>query len=737
MTDMMPSASPVIAHPAGRRLSDSLAPSIVVMMITTSYMLAYSALLFGGAPGSVQAHGLFIMLCSLAVLGLVGARLTTQPHIWVTLESSPMIALAGLSSSIIAAMPGVPEAQLEATLITGLAITSLAGGITFLATGMAKVGPVVRFLPLQMMAGITAASGLSMILGGIAMALGNSAGLSDLASAASWLYFGPACLGAVALHQVSRRVKSPLAVPLTFVALILIEHAVFELDGLDLRHARAEGWLLPAIGQLSAVIPWAPTRLAQVDWNVLARMLPASLAVVAISGLNILLTSSSIEHATRTDTDIDRDMRAIGIASIVSACLGGLLGNISESRCKLLYGRHGTSRAWPLLCSLVPAAIPMAFPQLVDLVPRTALAALLIYLGLRLISSAFANLRERLTWLELSVVPTVMLVDVWFDLSAAVFAGMALGCITFAVMYSSSTPIRARYRGDVAQSNVDRSAAQRAKLAEMADAILVIYLQGFLFFGTASRLMEEIRETLRHSSDALKHVVLEASNIDGFDGSAIQTLDRLLQVLDDNGVTLTFASLPAQDSARLQATMPVHAGLRFAPSLDAALEQCEAELLGDTKGHEDVPMRTLLQSEVDSAADLEIILSALEPHQVAEGDALMLQGETSDNLVFIETGEASVMLTVASGQTIRVRQFGPGTMVGEIGFLLGTPRTATVRATSPGVIWTLSRAAMLQLEAEHPSAALQLQRAVMRRLSRRILDKDHLIQALIRSTRAA
>ncbi len=79
---------------------------------------------------------------------------------------------------------------------------------------------------------------------------------------------------------------------------------------------------------------------------------------------------------------------------------------------------------------------------------------------------------------------------------------------------------------------------------------------------------------------------------------------------------------------------------------------------------------------------------------------------------------------------MRVRTFGVGTMVGEIGFCLGLPRTATVTADGVCSVLRLTRRAMQRLEIEHPAAALAFQRAVLRRISERLLTKDELISAL-------
>ena len=72
----------------------------------------------------------------------------------------------------------------------------------------------------------------------------------------------------------------------------------------------------------------------------------------------------------------------------------------------------------------------------------------------------------------------------------------------------------------------------------------------------------------------------------------------------------------------------------------------------------------------------------------------MSQGEASQDVLFLARGQADVLVVYDRGPEARVRRFGPGTMIGEIGFLLDTPRTATVRAITECEVLTLTHEAL-------------------------------------------
>ena len=71
---------------------------------------------------------------------------------------------------------------------------------------------------------------------------------------------------------------------------------------------------------------------------------------------------------------------------------------------------------------------------------------------------------------------------------------------------------------------------------------------------------------------------------------------------------------------------------------------------------------------------------------VPPGEILMTQGEPGDAFYVIESGQLEVIQDGAS-----MRTCGPGEHVGEIALLLDTPRTATVRTTTPAHLYRLDR----------------------------------------------
>ena len=718
--------------------AEDLPAVAVVGLVTATFTLSYAALLFGAAPGTVPAQGLFVLLVSSMVLCSITALLSSSPFAFCSLEGTTVVALSGGMAAITAALAGGPEAVLSATLMAGLSLTAIITGCVTLLMASTGFGAAVRYLPLQVVAGLLAGTGWALLAGGAAVAVGHRLVPASLLEPAVLGRIGASLLAAAVLVLGTRRWARAGVLPLLVGLEVATYHVGAQLVGWSVVQQRAEGWLLQPASGLHPVVPWSPPMIAAIDWPVLISQWPALVATIVVSIVGLLLNLSGIEIATNRDADLNRDLRAGAIANLVAGLCGGAPGMLSMSRSMLLRRLGSRRRATTIATGLAAGLVPMLVPGLLGVVPRPVLGALLIYIAWGILKTWLIDVRKRLTRIEWATVGAVVLVVVQFGLAGGVVAGIALGCATFALTYSRASPIRARFKGDVAQSHVARSEAERAMLEQQADATLVLYLQGFLFFGTTHRLLLDVKAELDAAGGRLgrlRHLVLDGSNIDGLDGSALTTLERLVAATRAHETELVFAGFPAAARQHM-AGLLAEPGVRATATLDEALEAAEDSLLIGQPTSVARPLPDVLTDECEHPADAAALVAAFDIAELSAGAVLVRQGEASDDLVFIEAGTASVVIAV-NGGTLRARRYGPGTMVGEIGFMLGKPRTATVLADAPMRVRVLTRARFAALRTDHPQAAEALQRTIMRQLAGRLLDRDAMIHSLLRATRSA
>ena len=90
-----------------------------------------------------------------------------------------------------------------------------------------------------------------------------------------------------------------------------------------------------------------------------------------------------------------------------------------------------------------------------------------------------------------------------------------------------------------------------------------------------------------------------------------------------------------------------------------------------------------------SGASLEAALERLVAVPVRAGETVIRQGEAADRFYIIEAGAFSVTQQTADGGVAELRRLAPGDVFGELGLLTSSPRSATVTATSEGLVLAL------------------------------------------------
>jgi hypothetical protein len=132
-------------------------------------------------------------------------------------------------------------------------------------------------------------------------------------------------------------------------------------------------------------------------------------------------------------------------------------------------------------------------------------------------------------------------------------------------------------------------------------------------------------------------------------------------------------------------------------------------------------LEQLNASEIYRALSAELLLRlahAVFEVRIPAGVTLIEQGCNNDD-VFIVTHGAFDVFVADDGASRRVAGMGPGEVVGDMAFLTGAPRSASIRAAVDSACLVL-RAADLKLMAfEHPTVLLRMARVLVRRLPER------------------
>jgi CRP-like cAMP-binding protein len=136
--------------------------------------------------------------------------------------------------------------------------------------------------------------------------------------------------------------------------------------------------------------------------------------------------------------------------------------------------------------------------------------------------------------------------------------------------------------------------------------------------------------------------------------------------------------------------------------------------------------------------DAILVVNYMQPRRIADGTVLMREGEDvhNDFMLLVLEGEVSVASEVNGvDEDIVVGVLGAGALIGEMGLLDGTPRSATCTADGDVVTAILTRPNMLTLMREEPRVAARLLLAMTKRLADRLRETNRKVKALAQINR--
>jgi CRP-like cAMP-binding protein len=140
-----------------------------------------------------------------------------------------------------------------------------------------------------------------------------------------------------------------------------------------------------------------------------------------------------------------------------------------------------------------------------------------------------------------------------------------------------------------------------------------------------------------------------------------------------------------------------------------------------------------------SLADAREVVGFMHPKRVKAGTVFIQEGEATDvdDMMLILEGEVTVEYEVSSPrETMVVSIMGPGGLIGEMGLLDGSPRSATCTAATDLAVAVLTRDALLQLIEECPDVAARLLLTISKRLSDRLRQANRKLRTFAQLSRA-
>jgi CRP-like cAMP-binding protein len=135
-----------------------------------------------------------------------------------------------------------------------------------------------------------------------------------------------------------------------------------------------------------------------------------------------------------------------------------------------------------------------------------------------------------------------------------------------------------------------------------------------------------------------------------------------------------------------------------------------------------LPLALQLKTLFQDAEQVKPFMTYLEKQDLFKGRFLFQQGDPVEALYFVERGQIKLSFTLYGGQVKPVQTCDSGELVGEVDFYTQSVYQTTATAVQNTQLYLLTRAALQQMQKEHPEAAIAFSQMVLTRIANRLAE---------------
>lgn len=537
MTDPMPDW---LRTYSVEQLYQDLVAALIVTVLLIPQSLAYAML--AGLPPQM---GLFASIMPLIVYAVLGSSRT--------LSVGPVAVISLMTATAI----GAADLDTPSQKMLAAGVLALMSGVMMILGGLLRIGRLANYISHPVTSGFISASAVLIAVGQLGHVFGVN--LTGHAVVEPLLSFG---------NQIDQINLLTLAIGSAAVLLLVLGKskgmALLKACGVSKKLASILSKALP-LGVIlggAVIVASVPDRgvaivgtvtgglpTLQLPWlsfeQIQKLMMPAALIAV-IGVVESLSVGQALAVKRRQNIAPNQELVALGGSNVVSAVCGGFPVTGGFSRSVVNFDAGAQTQMASVFTAVGIGLATMFLTPFLYYIPKAVLAATIIVAVLGLID--FAMLKK--TWRFAKADFMALVFTIGLTLGFGVELGLVGGVILSIMLHlaKSSRPHIAEV-GLVPGTEHFRN-VKRHHVTKRED-LLTLRLDESLYFANAKFLESEIAVRVA-SSHGLAHVVLQCSAINALDTSALESLERINERLNEVGVRFHLSEVKGPVMDRLQ-----------------------------------------------------------------------------------------------------------------------------------------------------------------------------------------
>lgn len=703
---------------------------LAAMLVALPSAIAFGVTIYSPLGSSYVAQGALAGILGVTALGLIAPALGGTNRL-ITAPCAPAAAVVSAFAIEFIHGGGSPESALLLISILGLM-----AGLIQVTFGAVRLGQLIKYMPYPVVSGYLSGVGLYIIASQVPKFLGSPKGShfwESLATPAHWKWQGMV-IGAVtiavmlAAGRITRLVPAAIlalvAGVLAYFGLALVEPALLTLDNNPFVVGSLGG-----SGNFSDAFSGRWQAMGAIGLAQIQQLFIPALTLAVLLSIDTLKTCVVLDALTRSRHNSNRELIGQGMGNITSAIIGGMPG-AGQMGATLVNLSSGAVSRWSGVIEGVLALIAfLMLAMLISWVPVSALAAILIVIGVRMIDKhSFQFLKQRSTLLDFGVIAAVVTTALTVSLIAASGVGIVLAVVLFVREHMDGNIVRRKLSCSETFSKRIRTQEEMEILVTRGERGVVLELQGSLFFGTTNRLYNALEQDIKTRD----FIILDMRRVQSVDVTAAHMLEQFKDMLAERNGFLIFSKLPknlpsgkdVQQYFDQVGLVRPESPVRVFGEVDEALEWVEDRILSDAICELGVE-ETLSLSEIEvfrgrKAETLAELEKLMDKRSFKAGEKIFRRGDEGDELFLIRKGAVRIVLPISDEQRHHLGTFGRGSFFGEMSFLDGEARSADAEAFTDTELYVLSRKKFDAMADEHKKLSLRLMEGIASVLASRL-----------------
>jgi len=499
---------------APRHWAGNIVAGLIVGVVALPLAMAFAI-----ASGVKPEQGLYTAI----VAGIV-----------VSLFGGSRVQIAGPTGAFIVILSGI-VAQYG---VDGLQLATLMAGLILFAFGMARLGGVIRYIPLPVILGFTAGIGVIIWVGQWQSFFGLPAVVGQHFHEKLWFLiqslphldpittaFGA---GSLALVLLPQRVRALQKIPGPLLALILatVMQGVFQFPQ------------LATIGSTFGELPRGLPMPRWPDWTLgqMVSLIGPAFAIAMLGAIESLLSAVVADGMAKTRHDSNAELIGQGLANVLSPLFGGIAATGAIARTATNIRSGGTSPLAGVVPALVLLLVLLVLAPLAHNVPLATLAAILFVVAWNMSEAhRVMHLVRRAPRADVAILAITFTLTVFADLVVAVNIGIILAIFQFLRRMAASVSV----------TPVALARLPDAPAADGPNTVRALRVQGPLFFAAI--------ETLRTALETHRApvIMLCLDQVPFADATALQLIDDQIVAAHAAGTRIVLCGLNGRIRAKL------------------------------------------------------------------------------------------------------------------------------------------------------------------------------------------